>query len=718
MKKISFLISCCFIAANLFAQPTNDNPCTPAAIPIVESSDGCTPQTYTIAGATYLPLVIPNACNNTNPDVWYTFKSNRALVFITINGAVKMQLYTVTACNGTFTQNATVNCFNGGQLSLSVIANTTYYMRISNTANAANFSFTACITTNYPAANQRVGINTSNPQANLDVRGRSIFSDSAEFLKGIKMKGIYGSLNIKGTTNVSQLVIDADSAQGNFNPLIRLRKSDGTDLLSIHSDNGSNVFIGLNTGIANIPGTGVRNTFIGGNSGVNNTAGSQNTAIGESALQKNMTGVSNTATGIFALNSNTTGDANTAMGASALGANTTGYDNTAVGYAALVNNGTGNLNTATGYHALYHNTNGSYNTALGFSTLFNNNIGYENTAIGAEALQWNSSGYYNTALGRFALFNNATGHSNTATGMNSLQGNTTGTFNTATGRDALYTNTTGSYNSAHGRFALAANTTGEQNTAMGDEALTNNSTGSFNTAIGLGSLYSTTISANNTMLGCRAAYYYDLGWNNTFVGANSNANASGIFNSIAMGESATTTASNQARIGNSSITSIGGFAGWSNVSDGRIKQNVMENVPGLSFISKLRPVTYHLNLDAADRIMQKHPVIGIDGKIIAATSFETKARKQKEQIVYTGFIAQDVEKATKELGFDFSGVDAAKNDKDLYGLRYAEFVVPLVKAVQEQQKMIEALQKENEAQKNSNANLQKQIDELKNLLKK
>ena len=409
-----------------------------------------------------------------------------------------------------------------------------------------------------------------------------------------------------------------------------------------------------------------------------------------------------------------------------------------------VNNGTGNLNTATGYNALYHNTNGSYNTALGFSTLFNNNIGYENTAIGAEALQWNSSGYYNTALGRFALFNNTTGHSNTATGMNSLQGNTTGTFNTATGRDALYTNTTGSYNSAHGRFALAANTTGEQNTAMGDEALTNNSTGSFNTAIGLGSLYSTTISANNTMLGCRAAYYYDLGWNNTFVGANSNANASGIYNSIAMGESATATASSQARIGNSSITSIGGFAGWSNVSDGRIKQNVMENVPGLSFISKLRPVTYHLNLDSADRIMQKLPVKGTDGKIIAATSFETKARKQKEQIVYTGFIAQDVEKAAKELGFDFSGVDAAKNDKDLYGLRYAEFVVPLVKAVQEQQviiekltkqveatsatelpaiigkqqQMIETLQKENEAQKNSIAKLQKQMDELRNLLKK
>ena len=51
--------------------------------------------------------------------------------------------------------------------------------------------------------------------------------------------------------------------------------------------------------------------------------------------------------------------------------------------------------------------------------------------------------------------------------------------------------------------------------------------------------------------------------------------------------------------------------------------------------------------------------------------------------VTTGFIAQEVEAAAKKLGFDFSGVDAPKNENDYYGLRYAEFVVPLVKAVQE-----------------------------------
>jgi len=56
---------------------------------------------------------------------------------------------------------------------------------------------------------------------------------------------------------------------------------------------------------------------------------------------------------------------------------------------------------------------------------------------------------------------------------------------------------------------------------------------------------------------------------------------------------------------------------------------------------------------------------------------------KKEAEVQTGFIAQDVEAAALSIGYDFSGVDAPKNENDHYGLRYAEFVVPLVKAVQE-----------------------------------
>ncbi len=63
-------------------------------------------------------------------------------------------------------------------------------------------------------------------------------------------------------------------------------------------------------------------------------------------------------------------------------------------------------------------------------------------------------------------------------------------------------------------------------------------------------------------------------------------------------------------------------------------------------------------------------------------------------IQYTGLIAQDVESSLTELGLKFSGLDKPKNEDDFYSLRYAEFTGPLIKAIQEQQKLIEDLQQQ------------------------
>jgi len=61
-----------------------------------------------------------------------------------------------------------------------------------------------------------------------------------------------------------------------------------------------------------------------------------------------------------------------------------------------------------------------------------------------------------------------------------------------------------------------------------------------------------------------------------------------------------------------------------------------------------------------------------------------QALQEKSAITYTGFVAQDVEKAADSVGFTFSGVDKPKDaNQGFYGLRYGDFVVPLVKAVQE-----------------------------------
>ena len=143
------------------------------------------------------------------------------------------------------------------------------------------------------------------------------------------------------------------------------------------------------------------------------------------------------------------------------------------------------------------------------------------------------------------------------------------------------------------------------------------------------------------------------------------------------------TASNTIRIGNSSITQIGGSVAWSNLSDGRYKTNVKQNVPGLDFITKLKPVTYNWDLSKLNE-GDGSPAFASDAKLGAAR--EAKARK-----VYTGFIAQDVEAAAQQCGFEFSGVVKPENEVSQYQLAYSEFVVPLVQAVQEQQKEIEAL---------------------------
>ena len=145
-------------------------------------------------------------------------------------------------------------------------------------------------------------------------------------------------------------------------------------------------------------------------------------------------------------------------------------------------------------------------------------------------------------------------------------------------------------------------------------------------------------------------------------------------------------ASNQAIIGNSSTVFIGGKVNWGIVSDARIKTDVQEDVKGLDFILKLRPVTYHISNVAINAITKTKDSSNFEGKY------------DGEKIKYTGFLAQEVEQAAKAANYQFSGYDTPKSEQDLYKIKYAEFVVPLVKAMQEQQQIIEELKKKLELQ--------------------
>ncbi|MGB8192018.1 MAG: hypothetical protein WCF67_08870, partial [Chitinophagaceae bacterium] len=100
------------------------------------------------------------------------------------------------------------------------------------------------------------------------------------------------------------------------------------------------------------------------------------------------------------------------------------------------------------------------------------------------------------------------------------------------------------------------------------------------------------------------------------------------------------------------------------------------------------------------------------------------AYKEASSIRRNGFIAQEVEKAILKTGQNFSGLIKPRNSGDHYGLSYETFVVPLVKAVQEQQQIIDSLQKKLAAkQEVDNARdkkikeMQEELSELKKLMR-
>jgi hypothetical protein len=233
------------------------------------------------------------------------------------------------------------------------------------------------------------------------------------------------------------------------------------------------------------------------------------------------------------------------------------------------------------------------------------------------------------------------------------------------------------YNSAFGYNALNYNTLSWGNTAIGANALPiAGKTINANTAVGAfalsGGLYGPGY-GSNTAIGYRAMDAENPGAGNTALGADSGPIAgTTIHHSVAIGSSAKTTASNQVRIGDAYVTNIGGQVSWSTLSDGRFKKDLREDVSGLDFINALRPVSYTVDKTSVQRFLGVPDSIG-----------QSRFAAKEQTIRQTGFVAQEVEKLVKKSGYVFNGVDAPQNDRDTYTIRYAEFVVPLVKAVQE-----------------------------------
>ena len=136
----------------------------------------------------------------------------------------------------------------------------------------------------------------------------------------------------------------------------------------------------------------------------------------------------------------------------------------------------------------------------------------------------------------------------------------------------------------------------------------------------------------------------------------------------------------------------------------RIKHDIQDGVPGLDFITRLRAVTYYLD------VRWQYEILGRGKK---NTEEDWPEKYDIEKIKMTGFIAQEVEQAAREAGYDFSGARKAEDDVGMYSISYSQFVVPLVKAIQEQQKTIENQQQRIQDLENQNRQLMQELKQIK-----
>jgi len=508
-----------------------------------------------------------------------------------------------------------------------------------------------------------------------------------------------------------------------------------------------NAALGLNT-------DGIANTATGEAALDDNTTGSDNTANGLGALQANTGGNWNTAVGSGAFPTSTTGNKNTALGVGTGSGIITGNANTILGAnvtglpAALSN--TVILADGDGNQRLYINNLG--NAGIGTTTpgaklevagqvkITGGNPGANKvltsdvdglatwqTLAPPSATAWSLTGNAGTDptinfMGttddkdivfkrnnvQAALLNSA--GFNTSFGVNALNAGSTGSANTAIGTNAGQSNTLGKSNSFVGYRAGNLNKEGNANTFIGSDAGFTNNLGSFNAFVGNLAGYSNTWGDQNAFFGYGAGYNNKTGNKNTYlgygsgsldpgstsattVGALANVIAGVTTNATAVGANAIVNANNKVRLGNATVTKVEGPVVYT-VSDGRFKNNISESdVKGLEFIKRLRPVVYNFDTRKFEEFLTNNMPDTLRKKYLETDFAPSTAIRQ------SGFIAQEVEKAAKEVGYNFNGVYSPETEGDNYSLAYGQFVVPLVKGMQEQQKMIDKQQQEIESQR-------------------
>lgn len=188
----------------------------------------------------------------------------------------------------------------------------------------------------------------------------------------------------------------------------------GNRILS--SPGSFNIFVGKDAGQNTNNG---ENVFVGGEAGYANTSGDGNVYIGHFAGHQNSTGFSNTFVGTLA-GFSTTVEGNTFIGYFAGSSNTTGNFNAFMGYKAGDQNTTGIANTFFGYQAGDNTTTGCCNAFFGQRTGHLNTTGVRNVFLGLAAGDTNTTGSSNTIIGDVADLGSAALTNASAIGANAL----------------------------------------------------------------------------------------------------------------------------------------------------------------------------------------------------------------------------------------------------------------------------------------------------------
>lgn len=622
---------------------------------------------------------------------------------------------TNTLISNTNTLTSTVNGIAATASAVNSVSNSSNANTLSTTVNGVTGTGASIINTNTLSLNSVNLTSTVNGIASSALDLSPAISANAWAKSG--NAGTTAGTHFIGTTDAVDLVLKTNNSErmrinSNGNLLLSGTAA-GTmtdSILTINTSNGTVRY--LSTGRFTSGGT---NWSVAGNASTSastNFIGTTN-AVDFVTRTNNLERMRVSSSGYVGIGTTSPGSALDVKGTIRLSGATSGY----VGFtpAAAAGSTVYTLPSSDGTNGQALTTNGS--GVLSWSTISSSG---SSGSSGGWSLSGNSStsssNYIGTSDNQPLTFK----VNGTQAGYLGLTSSYTTTF--GIGAKATYQSTAlgASANANSGNQAVAigyaATASGFRSIAIGSSAYSNSSQNEaiaigYNTevdtyqGIAIGSGASTSSGNATLAVGVNAKA---TGYQATAIGNDATATAQ---NSTAIGNGASVSNANYISIGNTSVTAIRGQVNFTTYSDGRFKTNVKEDVRGLDFILKLRPVTYNWDIHKFNAYTRggEYTITNI-----AYNPDEEEAIRKKESITYTGFIAQEVEQAAKNVHFNFSGVLKPVNNKDAYSLSYAEFVVPLVKSVQELNEQNQQLSKRLNEQQQLIENLIKEVNELKN----